>query len=220
MSIILNIDTAQETALVCLSENGNPLMTISNTNQKDHAAFLHLAITEITNQLKISLNNVDAIAVTKGPGSYTGLRVGMSSAKGLCYSLNKPLILVGSLEIMANDVKSVTDEDVFICPLIDARRMEVFTAVYNNKLEEILPATAMILDESSFKEFMNDKKMIFVGSGANKFQQIISHPNAIFTPTGNLEKSISMISHLYYQNSFFSDLAHSEPFYAKEYKAF
>ena len=220
MSIILNIDTAQETAFVCLSENGNPLMVIENTIQKDHASFLHQAIATLSEKCKINLKNIDAIAVSNGPGSYTGLRVGMSSAKGLCYALNKPLICVESLKIMANDLINKTDDKTLICPLIDARRMEVFTAVYNNKLEEILPATAMILDAHSFSDFLKNNNMIFVGSGADKFQQIINHPNVNFINNKNLSMSMSLLSYTYNQIGNFTNLANSEPLYIKEYKAY
>src|SRR3954463_8376101 len=134
MSFILNIDTSIESAAVCIAENGTELHTISNSTKKDHATFLHNAIKNIIEITSIGLQSLDAIAVANGPGSYTGLRVGMASAKGLCYALNKPLITLGTLNILTKGV--IDDKKKFIgpllyCPLIDARRMEVYTALFD-----------------------------------------------------------------------------------------
>ena len=179
MSIILNIDTAQETAFVCISENGKPKFVAENHSQKDHASFLHPAINELLNKAAISITELDAIAVTKGPGSYTGLRVGMSAAKGLAYTLQKPLITISTLELMAHDMLTIIgDKESLICPMIDARRMEVFTALYNSSLKEIYSPSAMILDESSFDDSLMSHNIFFTGSGSVKFQQICKNTNA------------------------------------------
>lgn len=220
MGIILNIDTAQENAFVCFSENGSPIATIEHSIQKDHASFLHQAIQSIAQQLNIELNEIDAVAVSNGPGSYTGLRVGLSSAKGICYALNKPLICIDSLQIMAKEFVDQTANETLICPLIDARRMEVFTAVYNNDLQCIVTANAMILGPDSFGDMLKTKKMIFTGSGADKFQKILSSPNADFRSNKNIPLAMSQLTHLYLMKKIFADLAHVEPNYVKAYKTF
>jgi len=221
MSIILNIDTAQENAFVCISENGIPLLSIRNEVQKDHATFLHEAIRKLSEHLSIPLTALSAISIAMGPGSYTGLRVGMSSAKGLCYALNKPLIGIGTLEIMANDIsKRITNKEGFFCPMIDARRMEVFTAIYDHQLKEVLPPTAMILDEFSFSSFLKTNPVYFSGSGSDKLQSLLTSQNAQFLSADSLPNSMSMLSDKRFKDADFSRLNIVEPFYIKDYKAF
>ena len=143
MSLILNIDTATEKAHVSLSNDAVILQSLYNESQKDHAGFLQPAILRLVKDAAVSLKNIDAVAVTAGPGSYTGLRVGMASAKGICYALQKPLIALNTLEVMAASalyhpgIHAANPVDLF-CPMIDARRMEVYTALYNRQLETIL----------------------------------------------------------------------------------
>jgi len=221
MSIILNIDTAQETAFVCISENGKPKFVAENHSQKDHASFLHPAINELLKKAAISITELDAIAVTKGPGSYTGLRVGMSAAKGLAYTLQKPLITISTLELMAHDILTIIgDKESLICPMIDARRMEVFTALYNSSLKEIYSPSAMILDESSFEDSLMSHNIFFTGSGSMKFQQICKHTNAKFIQTNNLPVSMSVISENKNEKKMFNNIAMIEPDYIKPYKAY
>ena len=221
MSLLINIDTAQETAFVCISENGKPLFFAENLSQKDHAFFLHAAIADLIKKSGISMQNIDAIAVTNGPGSYTGLRVGMSTAKGLSYTLQKPLITVGSLEMMAYDIKNnISSSECLLCPMIDARRMEVFTAIYNWDLSENLSPAAMILEPQSFAATLNTHKIFFTGSGSYKFQQILNHPNAVFLQPFNLSLSLCWMAHENYKSKIFDDIVSAEPNYIKPYKAF
>ncbi len=221
MSIILNIDTAQETAFVCISKNGKPLLITENHSQKEHASFLHPAIEELLSKSEISIDDLDAIAVTKGPGSYTGLRVGMSAAKGLSYALKKPLITISTLELMAHDIIMLASEQqCLICPMIDARRMEVFTALYNENLKEIYSPSAMILDETSFTDSLKNNCIYFTGSGSMKFQQICNHRNAKFIQHNNLPVSMSVISQNRFEKKLFNDITLTEPDYIKPYKAF
>ena len=221
MSIILNIDTAQETAFVCISENGKPKFVAENHSQKDHASFLHLAIDDLLKKAAISITDLDAIAVTKGPGSYTGLRVGMSAAKGLAYTLQKPIITISTLELMAHDILTIIgDKESLICPMIDARRMEVFTALYNSSLKEINSPSAMILDESSFEDSLMSHNIFFTGSGSMKFQQICNHTNAKFIQISNLSIAMGAMSQLMFDNDLFNDIVMVEPDYIKAYKAF
>lgn len=219
MSLILQIDTSQESANVCISEKGNLIKKIENFKQKDHASFLHSSIDELSSSLSIPLNMLSAVAVTNGPGSYTGLRVGMSSAKGICYALNKPLIAIGSLEAMANDVKnSISEKKSLLCPMIDARRMEVFTALYNTDLDQVLAPSAMILDSNSYASWLSENKIFFFGNGAQKFQKIVESPNSYFTEIKDIALSISQLAYAKFLKSEFENLAICEPLYIKEYQ--
>jgi len=221
MSIILNIDTAQETAFVCISENGKPKFVAENHSQKDHASFLHPAINELLKKAAISITELDAIAVTKGPGSYTGLRVGMSAAKGLAYTLQKPLITISTLELMAHDILAIIgDKESLICPMIDARRMEVFTAMYDSNLKESIPPSALILNDTTFADTLKNNRIYFTGSGSKKFEQICNHTNAKFIQSDNLKISMSDMSKIMFDINLFNDIALVEPDYLKAYKAF
>ncbi len=219
MSTIINIDTASSKAFICIAKDGICLNNISNENQKDHAAFLHGAILEALKVLSISINELDAVAVNEGPGSYTGLRVGMASAKGLCFALNKPLITVNALELLATAVagENGNHSDELICPMIDARRMEVFTALYAANLEELEAPHALILNESSFDHYLDIQPVNFCGDGAQKFLKIISHSNANFLNPGSLQSAISQMSYQSYMQHDFTDLAYSEPCYLKDF---
>jgi tRNA threonylcarbamoyladenosine biosynthesis protein TsaB len=224
MSMILNIDTSVETATVCLADQGIPLYTMNNAVQKDHAVFLHRAIQEIAGHLKDGLNVLSAVAVTEGPGSYTGLRVGMAAAKGLSYALNKPLITIGTLPMMAKAAIDQVDKTIpsstLFCTLIDARRMEVFTALYDVNLNELAAPAAMILDDQSFAEILSNKTICFFGTGAEKFQQVLKNEHAFFTKINDFSAAISRLSYEKFTSGVFTDLVHSEPLYIKEYLSF
>ncbi len=220
MSFILNIDSSTEIAAVSLAENGEASFTIINQNQKDHAAFLHNAINDVMQKSSLQLRSLSAIAVTNGPGSYTGLRVGMASAKGLCYALNKPLITVGTLPAMAKTIIDNQQEYTsthFFCPLIDARRMEVYTALYDKDLNEIFPPMALILDENSFGETLKTNNICFFGSGARKFESVLSHKKAAFLPVPEIINSIDRLSFKKFSTGDFTDLIDSEPLYIKNF---
>jgi tRNA threonylcarbamoyladenosine biosynthesis protein TsaB len=218
MALLLHIDTATEHASVCISDNEKVLAIEESKEQKNHASFLQPAIQSICKKLDLELKNIDAVAVTQGPGSYTGLRVGLASAKGLCFALQKPLILVNTLEVMARAAMQENFNETYLyCPMIDARRMEVFTALYNAELNEIIPTSAIILNESSFEEQLKHNKIIFSGSGYVKFKNILSHPNAIFSSIQH--SSLQMIPSALqkFNSQQFADIAYSEPFYGKEF---
>ncbi|MEN9964674.1 MAG: hypothetical protein RL582_1769 [Bacteroidota bacterium] len=220
MSYILNIDTAQELASVSLSQNGVCLGVLQNEIQQDHARFLHPAIKQLLNSNKIELENLSAVAVTGGPGSYTGLRVGMAAAKGICHALDLPLISLCTLKTMANAVKLIaTERGALICPMIDARRMEVFTAVFNHHLDSLVEPLAMILEEQSFANQLQSNPILFFGSGANKFEAKITNPNAIFLTQLQWVDSMCELSFEALKQKRFSDLATLSPNYIKEYQA-
>lgn len=215
MSIILNIDTAVQTSSICLAENDQPFSVKVNLSQKESAAWLHVAINEIIIENHLSFQKLDAIAVSEGPGSYTGLRVGMATAKGLCYVLNKPLIAINTLQMMASAVQK--KHEGLLCPMIDARRMEVFTAVFDQDLNFVLPPTNLILDESSFNDLLQANSILFCGNGAHKFQQIVKQPKAEFDFTEADASAMVHLSYKKYLGGEFADLAYSQPFYGKDF---
>ena len=215
MSLILNIDTAVETASVCLAKNGEVLSFSKNENQKDHAAWLHIAIKEIFEKNNLKIDFIDAVGVTEGPGSYTGLRIGMATAKGICYALNKPLITINTLLIMANAAK---DSDTqLLCPMIDARRMEVFTAIYTKDLQIIKEPISMTVNENSFDEELTLNSICFFGNGSNKFQKIKDHSNAFFKKIDLDARIMVLLAEEKFNKKEFADLAYVEPFYLKEF---
>ncbi|GAB2836573.1 tRNA threonylcarbamoyladenosine biosynthesis protein TsaB [Ferruginibacter profundus] len=220
MGLILNIDTATETAQVNFARDGIVLQSLHNASQKDHASFVHVAIQQLLQSASITLNDVDAIAVTAGPGSYTGLRVGMSTAKGLCYALNKPLIALNTLEVLTvaaiQQINVATS--ILYCPMIDARRMEVFTALYNQTLTSALHPCAMVLNEDSFSDQLQQNAIVFFGSGAAKWQAICKHSNASFAVISNVTNAIAQLSENRFQKQVFANLAYAEPFYLKEFQ--
>jgi tRNA threonylcarbamoyladenosine biosynthesis protein TsaB len=221
MSHIINIDTATETAFVNIAANGQVLQSLQNESQKDHGAFVQTAIAALLKNTGLTFTDIDAIAVTAGPGSYTGLRVGMASAKGLSYALNKPLIAVSTLELWASAViqqSAGTNNSTLFCAMIDARRMEVFTAVYNAALTPVLAPVAMILNESSFAGILAEQRVIFLGNGAAKWQKICSHPNASFATVANSSSAMAGLSYMAFLKNQFADLAYTEPFYLKEFQ--
>ncbi len=219
MALILNIDSSLETATVSIAQEGIILQHEVNNVQKQHASFLHSAVQKLTNDLKISLQEVDAVACTIGPGSYTGLRVALAAAKGFCYALNVPLITIGTLEAMAFSIQILHPEkDVYYCPMIDARRMEVYTALYNQDLVELHPAHAIIIDEQFYaEELRNNKKILFFGNGMEKYKNMAKPTNAMFVQLEDICNSINMLSHKKFVENIFATLSRAVPLYAKEF---
>lgn len=215
MSIILNIDTAVQTSSICLAKNDQPISIKINPLQKESAAWLHTAINEILVENHFNFQQLDAIAVSEGPGSYTGLRVGMATAKGLCYVLNKPLIVINTLQMMASAARK--KHKGLLCPMIDARRMEVFTAIFDQELNFVLPSSSLILNEKSFEELIQNNSILFCGNGAHKFQQMIKQSNAVFNLTDADATAMVHLSYNKYLRGEFADLAYSQPFYGKDF---
>ncbi|MEO0468707.1 MAG: tRNA (adenosine(37)-N6)-threonylcarbamoyltransferase complex dimerization subunit type 1 TsaB [Bacteroidota bacterium] len=218
---ILAIETATMIGSVAVFEGEKLLGSIDMRRAKSHARLLTPMIQTLLKDLEIEPQALSAVAVAKGPGSYTGLRVGVSTAKGLCYALDKPLLSLGSLEGLAWSVQSLAHSlDALICPLIDARRMEVYCAAYDQQGREEVPVQAVIVEEGSFGELLDKQKVIFVGDGAEKCQPLLSHPNAIVLPDV-LSSAASMGKALCkkYAEDDFEDLIHFEPFYLKDFVA-
>lgn len=218
MALIVHIDTASAVASVSIARDGKIIGCTENKLVNEHASFLQPAIKNMLKDAGISLTETDAIAVVNGPGSYTGLRVGLASAKGLCFALNKPLITIGTLPLMAHAAAAATeDKNILYAPMIDARRMEVFTAVYDPAGKEILSPCSKILDNDSFVEQFLLNKILFFGNGSEKWKKICQHPNALFSTDYSTIQSFAQLSLEAYLSRQFAALAYSEPQYLKEF---
>ena len=221
MSLLLNIDCSLEKAFVCIAKNGAPLRSRFCETQKQHAGFIHEAIQELLKDVQLELSDISAIAVAEGPGSYTGLRVGMSSAIGLCYALQKPFIRISTLQMIAKDVvQTIVHEKAMICSMVDARRMEVFTALYDEGLNEKISPCALVLTKDSFTDILSNQVVYFCGNGSPKFKEIIDNTNAIFCTENDLVSSMAALSYQAFLSNDFSDFVSSEPNYIKEYVNF
>ncbi|MCL8007958.1 tRNA (adenosine(37)-N6)-threonylcarbamoyltransferase complex dimerization subunit type 1 TsaB [Gelidibacter japonicus] len=216
MSYILNIETATTNCSVSLSKEAEILVLKEDYNSNfSHAESLHLFIDDVFKEANLEPQDIDAIAVSKGPGSYTGLRIGVSAAKGLCFSLEKPLISVDTLEALAHQMQI---DFGCIVPMLDARRMEVYAAVYDSQYKQIRAIQSQILDEDSFKEFLEQGKVYFIGNGVEKTKEIIRHPNAVFIenklPSAN---EMGKLAYAKYKNGDIENVAYFEPFYLKDF---
>ena len=215
MGYILNIETATKNCSVALAKNGETILCKQMAEQGfSHAEKLHLFIEEIIKEAGITFSDLNAVAVSQGPGSYTGLRIGVSAAKGLCYALEIPLISVDTLTVLANQLQI---ENGIIIPMIDARRMEVYSAIFNSKKEMIREVQAEILTDSSFSEI--EDAVYFVGDSNEKAKTIVSKSNfnfvdTIFYPSA---KEMSAISYKKFLNNSFEDVAYFEPYYLKDF---
>jgi len=227
--MILLIDTAQESGMVALAKEGRVILSEENKIAKEHAAWLHPAISRILASAKKTIRELSAVAVVAGPGSYTGLRVGMAAAKGFCYALKIPLITGNSLALMAEAmIPEALENKALICPMIDARRDEVFTALYQpepanrqpptaNHLIELLPAQAMILDKNAFDSYLSENRIIFSGTGAVKLEKMINSDQAIFKPQNSIIQSFATSSQLDFEAGKWADPIFSAPVYLKEF---
>lgn len=218
MALLLHIDTASAIASVSIARDGRVIGFTENRLVNEHASFLQPAIKSLLKDAGVILQDMDAIAVVNGPGSYTGLRVGLASAKGLCFALDKPLITIGTLPAMAHAaIQEKGDATIFYAPMIDARRMEVFTAVYDGAGNERLPPCSKILQNDSYVDLFLLSRILFFGSGAEKWEKICQHPNALFSTGYGIIQSVAQLSFEAYSSQRFTDLAYSEPQYLKEF---
>ncbi len=212
---ILQINTAFNEASIGIGLNGELVNESVNTTQQEHAGFLQPAIQELCQRTDIGLKALTAVAVMNGPGSYTGLRVGLAAAKGICYALKIPLICIHTLDWMAFGNQS--DNTDLICPMIDARRMEVFTGLYSREMDRIIEPSALVLDEQSFSTALAENSIHFVGNGTAKWKDICHHPHAVFPEAVHDASHFSEMSLRAYQQEKFANLAYAEPFYTKEF---
>ena len=237
-STFLLIETATESCSVALSKDKETIAEKYVNEPKAHATLLARYIKDILSENGLTVQDCDAIAVSEGPGSYTGLRVGVSCAKGLCYGADKPLIGVGTLAAIAQcaidnptitvlveeQMKSVernngTRLPLLIVPMIDARRMEVYTALFNDKGEQLTATEAKILDETSFAQELESSIVLFTGNGAEKFKPLVNHPNAIFAEQLPHATGMRVIASDMFNKKEFKDVAYFEPFYLKDFIA-
>jgi len=219
LGLILNIETATKNCSVSISRDGE-LISLKELNEGkfSHAEKLHSFIIELFQESGFKMHDLDAIAISKGPGSYTGLRIGVSAAKGLCYALEKPLISVPTLQIMALQVPSQKDE--LVVPLLDARRMEVYSAVFDHDYNQTRQTEAEIINENSFESILNKGIVHFAGDGAQKCMEIIKHVNARFlTNIYPSAREMAVISTRKFKMADFEDVAYFEPYYLKDFVA-
>ncbi|MBE9583032.1 tRNA (adenosine(37)-N6)-threonylcarbamoyltransferase complex dimerization subunit type 1 TsaB [Mucilaginibacter sp. JRF] len=224
MNTILQIETATTACSVALAVNGE-VTAVKTINQRNiHAEVITLYIDELLKEASIDYNALDAIAVSAGPGSYTGLRIGISTAKGLCFAMDKPLIAVETLEAMAQGfIGSGVAEIIpgtLLCPMIDARRMEVYTAIFDAEGNRLKETSAEIIDAGSYADELANNKVIFFGDGAPKFQDVLTHPNAIIIPEFiNSAAYLTKTALQKFTAGQFEDVAYYEPFYLKDFIA-
>jgi tRNA threonylcarbamoyladenosine biosynthesis protein TsaB len=223
MALILQIETATTSCSVAIARDGVVLAYKEVNERNIHAEVITRFVEYVISATGITYQQLDAIAVSCGPGSYTGLRIGISTVKGLCYGLDKPLIAIETLEAMCNGAKSndVYNDDMLFCPMIDARRMEVFTAIFNSEGDKVKDTSALIIDENSFSDLLEDKKVLFFGDGAEKCQSVLSSNSNAFFLTGfvNSATYLSKKALEKFLNKEFEDVAYFEPFYLKEFIA-
>jgi tRNA threonylcarbamoyladenosine biosynthesis protein TsaB len=215
LNYILNIETATKNCSVSLAKEGKTILCKEIAEEGySHAERLHVFIEDLVQEAGIHFKHIQAIAVSQGPGSYTGLRIGVSAAKGLCYALNVPLIAVDTLQVLASQVQV---EDGLIIPMIDARRMEVYSAIFNVKFEKIRETHAEVITENSFETI--SETVYFVGDCADKCKSVITKSNFIFLEEIKYPSAtaMSILSFSKFQNKDFEDLAYFEPYYLKDF---
>jgi tRNA threonylcarbamoyladenosine biosynthesis protein TsaB len=220
MSRILCVDTSSFICSVSVFENLSLISSNSTEVEKSHSKFIIQLIDQSLKDANIKINEIDAFAVSMGPGSYTGLRIGVSTIKGLCYSLEKPLISINTLEILSKSALNHINNynNFFICPMIDARRMEVFTKMLDNDFNEVEKDKALILDDKSFNDIGGGKLIYFFGDGSNKFQKITNNKNFHFIDNIiSSSKHMGELANIKYENNQFENLTTFEPFYIKDF---
>lgn len=225
MALILSIETGTDICSVALANDGELMALRESDEGRDHAKKVALFVDELLRETGVQPSDLDAIAVGKGPGSYTGLRIGVSFAKGMCYALNIPLIAIGSLDALTEVAREDYDAGILdiedeewakakLCPLVDARRMEVYTQVFDNEGKALTDVVAEVVTEESFKEWRADKFVIF-GNGAKKCTELLS--DAIFVEVAPSARGIVRLAEEAFKAEKFEDLAYFEPFYLKEF---
>lgn len=222
MACIIHIETATNVCSVAVSQGDELIFYKEETEGPSHARLLGVFVEEAIKYIKGKGLKPDAVAVSSGPGSYTGLRIGVSEAKGLCYGLNIPLIAIETLEIMTHQVikENTFDPSVMFCPMIDARRMEVYDTIFDSNLTKQKETTADIVDENTFDEWLANNRIVFFGNGADKCREVISSANAIFLD--NIyprAKDMIPLALKAYSSKNFVDTAYYEPFYLKDFVA-
>ena len=227
--LILHIETATDICSVALSEGTRQLSLIESDQERSHATLLNSFIRQSVEAAGKKLKDLDAVAVSKGPGSYTGLRIGVSTAKGLAYALEIPLLSTSTLKIMAsgalsvstiNDLVNLHGDRLLLCPMLGARRMEVYSGFYTVNISTYREVSADIVDRDSFHQILESHPVCFFGNGAGKCKAVLEHPNALFFEGIN-PSAAAMIApvHQKYLHEQFEDVAYFEPYYLKDFIA-
>lgn len=218
MSLILSLETSTPVCSAAIHHHGKLLASRELHEDQAHGSKLAVITEELFSEAGIERTELEAVAISKGPGSYTGLRIGTSTAKGIAFALNIPLIAVDTLEIMAWQVSKKQNFEGYLCPMLDARRMEVYCSIYDSSLKVIQPLEARVIDENSFSELLTKHKILFFGSGADKCVDLIRNPNAFFR-AGIYPEAVSLgeIGFGKFQRNELEDLIHFEPVYLKEF---
>ncbi len=228
MANILLIETTTNVCSVALGSGNGVVCYRESRDEKAHASMLTVFIQEVLSEAGIEPGQLDAVAVSQGPGSYTGLRIGVSAAKGICYGIEKPLIAVGTLQALAFKAIQIVREKMMdaeiqnylFCAMMDARRMEVYSALYNFNCHEIAGVQALVVDKDSFRELLEAHKVFFFGNGAAKCKEVIFNPNAIFLDGVEADaRSMNYFAQLSFEQKVFADVAYFEPFYLKDFVA-
>lgn len=220
MVLILALETSSSICSVALFQEQKLLALSELQLEKSHSTHSTVLISQMLENCNLNLCDISAIAISGGPGSYTGLRIGSAITKGLCYSLDVPLIEVSTLHALAYAHIQVIPaaQHYLFCPMLDARRMEVYSCIFNSDLHELFPANPVILTNSTFKEFLIKQSIVFFGSGAVKFQNLLGvNPQALFVTSLPLSAaSLGALAYIKFMNQQFENLAYYEPFYMKE----
>lgn len=219
--LILCLDTATDICSVALTRNGKLIAYKENSDGNSHARTLLPFVEEVLKEAQVTPQELSAVAISAGPGSYTGLRIGTSTAKGLCYALEIPLIAVPTLQIIAaGAAQNTSSPNAIFCPLLDARRMEVFTALYDNNLQQLKDVAAVIVDENTFAETLAQKNTVFCGNGAEKCRPLYeNNPNAIFNLTPISARNMADIALKKFIDNQIENIAYFTPLYGKDYVA-
>jgi len=217
MALILNLETATTNCSVSLAKAGRILaIKEQNTPNYTHSEQLHVFIQEVLKKASLAMNDLDAVAVSKGPGSYTGLRIGVSAAKGLCFALDIPLISIPTLSILTEQAKDSKAD--YIIPVLDARRMEVYSAVFNNSKAQIRETRAEVINQDSFKEYISKGKVLVVGSGAEKCKEILQDQKVEFNSAIDpSSREMCQLSFNKFRANNLEDVAYFEPYYLKDF---
>jgi len=217
MACILLMETSTSVCSAAVSVDGKLVWERENPEAFSHSAVLGIYAEEAVRYIQANHFQLDAVAVSGGPGSYTGLRIGVSLAKGLCFGMDVPLIALPTLKVMA---RRFVPTSSLLCPMLDARRMEVYAALYDGTLNEIEPARAMVVDENSFSDLLSQNEIIFFGSGADKCKAVVHSPNAIFAD-GVYPSVSNMVNdaEIAFKSKDFVDIAYFEPYYLKDFQA-
>jgi tRNA threonylcarbamoyladenosine biosynthesis protein TsaB len=218
MALILSLESSTSSCSAALHHDGRLLATRELHEPYSAAGRLTVLIQQVLSQSGVDATDVEAVAVSCGPGSYTGLRIGVATAKGFCYARNLPLIAINSLLLLAAQVRNRATDTDLLCPMIDARRMEVYTTLFSKDLAALAPITASVIDENSYTQQLAEHRILFFGTGASKCEQVIRHSNAVFIH--NIVPLASMMGELAEQrflSAEFEDLGEFEPLYLKDF---